>query len=187
MCTRSVADVKTSKQMAARRQIHAAIGHYRSGEFECAITLCSAAEGQIPEPGRPDHLFRILQQAASDRATSGSEKDDFNFAANWLKHGWGADEVEIDEALVVFWLNRAVSKYRVAYEVGTSEMVGLSPGQLNLPSGNLDFHTPSRHLIKISTGFANHLRCPVFKDLVNGTRSILSATSSRCNKDSHVF
>lgn len=127
MLARSVMDVKTSKQIAARRQIHAAIKHYRAGEFECVITLCSAAEGQIPEPKSPDHLFRKIQQAACDRPALNGDKDDFNFAANWLKHGWGTDEVEIDEALVVFWLNRAISKYRAAYEVGTSEMADLFP------------------------------------------------------------
>jgi hypothetical protein len=36
--------VHTTRQLAAQRQIHAAIKHFRDGNFECAITLCSAAE-----------------------------------------------------------------------------------------------------------------------------------------------
>ncbi len=117
--------MKTNKKTAASRQIHAAIKHYRAGEFECAITLCSAAEGQIPEPERPEHLFRLLRQAAEAKPSLDGEKDDFNFAANWLKHGWGNDEVEIDNTLVLFWLNRAISKYRAAYGIGTTEMADL--------------------------------------------------------------
>ncbi len=117
--------MKTSKRIAARRQIHAAIKHYRSGEFECAITLCSAAEGQTPEPEHPEHLFQLLRQAADAKPSPDGEKDDFNFAANWLKHGWGNDEVDIDETVVVFWLSRAISKYRAAYGTGTSEMADL--------------------------------------------------------------
>lgn len=117
--------MRTNKQLSASRQIHAAIKHYRAGEFECAITLCSAAEGQIPEPVRPVHLFRILQNAVADRPSPDGEKDDFNFAATWLKHGWGDDDVEIDEGHVVFWLNRAISKYRATYGIGTPEMADL--------------------------------------------------------------
>jgi len=119
--------VRTNKQLAASRQTHAAIKHYRMNEFECAITLCSAAEGQIPEPKSPIHLFGVLRQFVIQHPSADSEKDDFNFAANWLKHEWGNDEVEIDETLVIFWLNRAISKYREFYRSGTPEMVEIFP------------------------------------------------------------
>ena len=42
--------VETSKRLSAERQIHAAIAHFHAGDFECAITLSSAAEGQMPKP-----------------------------------------------------------------------------------------------------------------------------------------
>jgi hypothetical protein len=53
--------VQTSKRLSAERQIHAAIAHFHAGDFECAITLCSAVEGQMPPSGEPTHLFQILQ------------------------------------------------------------------------------------------------------------------------------
>lgn len=117
--------VQTNKKLAAERQIHAAIKHYREGGFECAITLCSAVEGQMPESEHPRHLFRILQQAANDQPSQDGEKDDFNFVSNWLKHDQGGNEKEIDDTHVLFWLNRAISKYREAYGPGTPEMVDL--------------------------------------------------------------
>lgn len=119
--------MRTNRQLSASRQIHAAIKHYRMGEFECAITLSSAAEGQIPEPKRQTHLFAILREAVLKRSILVGEKDNFNFAANWLKHNWGNDEVEISEVLVIFWLNRAISKYRESYGGCTPEMVDVFP------------------------------------------------------------
>lgn len=56
--------VQTSKRLAAERQIHAAIAHFHAGDFECAITLCSAAEGQMPEPSGSTYLFRQLRDKA---------------------------------------------------------------------------------------------------------------------------
>jgi hypothetical protein len=58
--------IKTTKRLAAERQIHAAITHFQRGDFECAITLCSAAEGQMPEPSDPTHFFAILKQAGEE-------------------------------------------------------------------------------------------------------------------------
>ena len=117
--------VQTNKRLAAERQIHAAIDHYCAGDFECVITLCSAAEGQLPEPNEPIHYFAILKQDAAEHPAEDGEKDDFNYAANWMKHGWGADKVEINELQVMGWLVRAVSKYRAVYGVGTPEMTAL--------------------------------------------------------------
>ena len=111
--------VRTNKRLSAVRQIHAAIAHYRAGDFECAITLASAAEGQVPEPSGSSHLFGRLKARDSEF--------DFNFQANWLKHGWGADIVEIEDWSVKFWLSRAVSKFRAVYGVGTDEMAELFP------------------------------------------------------------
>ena len=123
MSTRVVA---TSKKLAAQRQIHAAIAHYRNGDFECAITLASAAEGQIPEPNtrKPSHLFGVLKDYLT---RTGAPPVDFNYMATWLKHGWGVDETDIADPDVTFWLNRAISKYRAMYGSGTDEMASLFP------------------------------------------------------------
>jgi hypothetical protein len=119
--------VMTSKRLAAQRQIHAAIAHFREGDFECAITLCSAAEGQMSEPAEPMHLFGRLRRASAENPPPDGQKDDFNYDANWMKHCTGGDEFEIAEVDVMLWLNRAVSKYRAVYGAGTPEMIALFP------------------------------------------------------------
>ena len=101
--------------------------HFRNGEFECAITLCSAAENQMPEPSDATHLFAVLKRASAENPPRDGEKDDFNYAANWMKHRNGAEEVEIEEWVVTMWLNRAISKYRAVYGSGTPEMGALFP------------------------------------------------------------
>lgn len=117
--------IQTSKRLAAERQIHAAIAHFRASDFECVITLCSAAEGQMPEPSEATHLFSILKRASAKHPAPDRGKDDFNFVATWMKHGTGADAVEIEEWMVTMWLNRAISKYRAVYGSGTPEMTAL--------------------------------------------------------------
>ena len=59
--------VQTNKQLAAERQIHAAIAHFRAGGFECAITLCHAAEGQLPEPNESIDLLEEIQSLHDER------------------------------------------------------------------------------------------------------------------------
>ena len=122
--------VETTKRLAAERQIHAAIAHYRAGEFECAISLCSAAEGQTTAmPGRP-HLFTKIREGFNNSAPEDPKeknKDDeaINLVANWLKHGSPPDEIDIPKWNVLMWLSRAISKYRAAYGPGTPEMVAM--------------------------------------------------------------
>jgi hypothetical protein len=130
--------IQTSKRLATERQIHAAIAHFRAGDFECAITLCSAAEGQMPEPNQSTHLLRVLNQASAESPAPDGQKDDFNYAANWMKHGTGADELQIEEWVVTMWLNRAISKYRAFYGTGTPEMAALFPwaGQARVAVAN---------------------------------------------------
>lgn len=127
--------IQTSKRLAAERQIHAAIAHSRLGDFECAITLCSAAEGQIPEPSESTHLFGTLKQDSAECPAPDGQKDNFNYVANWMKHAPGADKIEIEEWVVTMWLNRAISKYRAFYGIGTPEMAVLFPwaGQAKSP------------------------------------------------------
>ena len=119
--------VSTTKKLAAERQIHAAINHYQAGDFECAITLCSAAEGLMPEPDLPTHLFAVLRERAQEDPQL--QRDQFNYAATWLKHQTFnyRDDVELPEWLVKGWLNRAISKYRAVYGAGTAPMIQLFP------------------------------------------------------------
>jgi hypothetical protein len=117
--------VLTTPQLAAARQIDAAISHFSAGDFECVITLCRAAEGAIPEPTHSESLLRRLIKSARQKPAPDGRKDDFNEDANWLKHGGGPDSWEIEEALVKIWLSRAVSKYRGAYGEGTPAMASL--------------------------------------------------------------
>jgi len=117
--------VLTTARLAAARQIDAAIAHFAAGDFECAITLCRAAEGALPEPTKSASLLpRLINQARQSPAPDG-ERDDFNYDANWLKHGNGPEEWEIEELQVKFWLYRAVSKYHQVYGDGTSAMASL--------------------------------------------------------------
>jgi len=119
--------IHTSKRLAAERQIHAAILHFHAGDFECVITLCSAAEGQMPEPNEPTHLLRILQRAIVKHPATDNQREDFNYVATWMKHGSGNEEVEIEEWQTIFWLNRAISKYRAVYRIMTPEMKDFFP------------------------------------------------------------
>jgi hypothetical protein len=118
--------VQTSKRLSAERQIHAAIKHYRAGDFECAITLCAAADGQMPEPSHSETLFRRMQRQAKLDPLPDGEKDDFNYAANWMKHGWGTDECEIEEIEVKLWLYRAISKYHAPAQGNSSAIAGVA-------------------------------------------------------------
>jgi hypothetical protein len=132
--------VQTSRRLAAERQIHAAIKHFREGDFECVITLCSAAEGQMPEPepNAPIHFFARLKHHSAKNPAPDGRKDDFNYDANWMKHCYGANEVEIDELMVKLWLYRAITKYYAVYGIGTPEMAALFPwaGEARVAVGN---------------------------------------------------
>jgi hypothetical protein len=117
--------VRTTAQLAAARQIDAAIAHFAADDFECAITLCRAAEGAIPEPTNSASLLRRLIKQAGQNPAPDGQKDDFNYDANWLKHGNGPNEWEIEEVEVKVWLYRAVSKYHAVYGEGTTAMARL--------------------------------------------------------------
>ena len=51
-------------------------------------------------------------------------KEDFNFAANWLKHDPNPESVEIDQTMVLFWLN-GFRNTATVYGNGTHEMAAL--------------------------------------------------------------
>jgi hypothetical protein len=60
------------------RLVHAAIEHWRRGDFECAITLAGAAERMLPEIDEP--RYRELQDIAR-----------VNEISDWLIHGKSRD------------------------------------------------------------------------------------------------
>ena len=111
--------VTTNVRLAAERQIHAAIAHFRGGDFECAITLCSAAEGRIPSPSDPGWLREVVIAHAAPN-------DDFNFAANWLKHDVNPDDLEIEQ---VPGMEMAQSRWRL-YSLGLSNRLRDSQHEL---------------------------------------------------------
>jgi hypothetical protein len=114
-----------TKQLAALRQINAAILHLHAGEYECAITLAGAAEDLLADT-EPDHLWKVLMQR---RPQDHSEKEwaaMFNETRNWLKHPTTVlgEERYIDEFETVIMLIRATSKFIARYGKGSKEMEG---------------------------------------------------------------
>jgi hypothetical protein len=99
--------VKTTKKLSARRQTIAAIEHFHKKDYESAITLAGAAEGQIKEK-TTTHLFRLIRQKFSG--------DEANAFINWMKHTSGPEEAEIEELEVVTTIIRAIQKYMGTYE-----------------------------------------------------------------------
>lgn len=76
----------TTKKLASLRQLHAAIEHLRNGDYECAVTLAAAAEGQLAGRGKRDfwQLMKIVAfQGRTDRKAVISE---LNETRDWLKH-----------------------------------------------------------------------------------------------------
>lgn len=96
----------------------------------------------MPGPPDPTSLFAALKQYGDAHPSPDGQKDDWNYAANWMKHGWGADEVEIKE-WTVKW---AISKYCSVYGIGTPEMVALFPwaGQPMVEVQPIESNTLSR-------------------------------------------
>jgi hypothetical protein len=99
--------IKTDKQLSSMRQIIAAIQHFYKKDYECAITLAGAGEGQIKEK-TSTHLFRLIRSRFSGEET--------NVYIKWMKHSSGPESAEITEQEVVITIIRAVQKF-----VGTHE------------------------------------------------------------------
>jgi hypothetical protein len=111
--------IDTSKQLSALRQVRAAIEHFNKDEFECAMTLAAAGEGQLPEKGA-DFLLRILRLRAPT--------EDFNLFINWLKqteralnahYGDAIGEIkEIEKAIEAAESSVEAARDEVRLEVG---------------------------------------------------------------------
>lgn len=112
-----------TKKEASRRQIEVAIRLYHEGEWECAMTLAGAAEGQLPDVTR-NHLFRKIRDKRPAEFANEKEWASFlNETRDWLKHKEDQDPRDIVnfEALVMLW--RALTKY---YENFGEETRGMS-------------------------------------------------------------
>jgi hypothetical protein len=75
-----------TKKQASLRQLHAAIEHLRKGDHECAITLASAAEGQLAGRSEID-FWQVLKLVASEgRSDRKMVISELNETRDWLKH-----------------------------------------------------------------------------------------------------
>ncbi|TYL99175.1 hypothetical protein FXB40_03420 [Bradyrhizobium rifense] len=92
------------------RQIHAAIEHWRHGDFECAIALASTAAEMLPDVDEPH--FRELQNISR-----------VNEISNWLIRGASRerlksgqiDTVVIEELDTVLAIHRAILKFEAVF------------------------------------------------------------------------
>jgi hypothetical protein len=115
-----------TKKEAALRQITAAIEHYNKGEYECAITLAGAAEGQLTVKDADNHLFKQLKERVPPEF-----KDERDWASwlnatrDWLKHEtpqWG-DQWVISDYSAGIMISRAITKFNRAYGQVTQRML----------------------------------------------------------------
>lgn len=98
--------IKTDKKLSALRQILAAIEHFEKKDYECAITLAAAGEGQCKE-ATTTHLFKLIRAKFS--------ADETNAVINWLKHPSGQHGCEITELEVVTTIIRGIQTFVGTY------------------------------------------------------------------------
>jgi hypothetical protein len=113
-----------SKKEAATRQIGVAIRLFFEGEFESAITLACAAEGQLGE-GDESHLLALLRERMPPHFENvQSWISCLNRSRDWLKHPTPqlGDIREMDGCEAYVMLVRAVSKFRAVYPEETENM-----------------------------------------------------------------
>jgi len=126
--------IKTTKQLAATRQIQAAIEHFWKDEYECAIILAAAAEGLLPDTDEP-HIFSVL------RKNPAFKNLDINRIITWLKHPTPNEpnNASISEFEAAFIIMRALTKLYAIHEQGTEEMLefgrwAFKAGHLPMPN-----------------------------------------------------
>jgi hypothetical protein len=110
----------------AQRQITAAIEHYEKGEYECAITLAGAAEGQLTTSEDDNHLFNELRVRRPPEFKNEKEwADELNAAQHWLKHPTPqlGDEWVFDDFGARTMILRAITKFSWAYRQVSKRMV----------------------------------------------------------------
>jgi hypothetical protein len=117
--------IETTLRIAAMRQIHAAIEHWRRGDFECAITLAGAGEGMIPVPAH----FQYDEPVTSHAAMAFHDRwERVDAEGEWLRGGtkWmresGSESVEIAELDVLAAIDRAIARFQAAYDDQSPQM-----------------------------------------------------------------
>lgn len=75
-----------TKKQASLRQLHAAIDHLRDGEYECAITLAGAAEGQLAGVRKVDFWSVLKFVATEGQPNLKAVISELNETRDWLKH-----------------------------------------------------------------------------------------------------
>jgi len=114
-----------NKKDAALRQITAAIEHFEAQQYECAITLAGAAEGQIKTDEGSEHLFAKLKVMAPEEFENEREWASWlNTTRDWLKHETPhlGDDWEINAFGAAVMIARAITKFGWAYQQGTKQM-----------------------------------------------------------------
>jgi hypothetical protein len=119
--------IETYIRLASMRQIHGAIEHVYRGDYECAITLASAAEGMLLEPDTPYLRQKIKAVANSEEIKAAGGATGPNDYANWLKHGTFS-KVKTENATIpaeesIAWACRAISKFKTTYDDLSPQMI----------------------------------------------------------------
>lgn len=100
-----------SKEEAASRQTGAAIEAFLRGDFDIAITLAGAAEGQLDRPGM--HMFAFLRDHSRVKHIKSKKWISvLNRERDWLKHvtPHDAPTLTLRRADAAFMIARAASK-----------------------------------------------------------------------------
>ena len=119
---RGAHDDEKGSSPASNHRCHSAL--FENKDYECAITLAGAAEGQLATE-ESKHLFHELKVRVPPEFKN--EKDWTNWlnvTRDWLKHEtpqW-RDEWEITEPTAAIMIARAVTKFVWAYRQGTQRM-----------------------------------------------------------------
>lgn len=100
-----------SKEEAASRQTSAAIDAFLRGDFDIAVTLAGAAEGQLDRPGM--HMFAFLRDHPRVKHVKPKKWISvLNRERDWLKHAtpYDAPTLTLRRADAAFMIARAASK-----------------------------------------------------------------------------
>lgn len=102
---------------SALHQIHDAIDLLYESKIESAIVVAHAAEGKLPETGKP-HLFHKLKAFAESLPDEPGAKGQNDFVV-WLKHGEVRnvkyENAVISETEAILSITRAISKYNAVF------------------------------------------------------------------------
>ena len=112
--------IDTNIRLAAMREIHAAIDHFRRGDFECAVTLAAAGQAMVPETDE-SHFRPKTEILEALIAGLKNESVDIPEIIHWLKHGTlrigGSitENVRIGEFGVIATIWRGIAKFEGYY------------------------------------------------------------------------